>query len=61
VETVDQGIELLTGVEAGTRDEQGAFPDDTVNGRVEARLHAFADRRRQFALTDGRAEISDEE
>ena len=60
VETVDQGIELLTGVEAGTRDEQGAFPDDTINGRVEARLHEFADRRRQFALTDGQADHSDE-
>jgi len=60
VETVDQGIERLTGVEAGTRDEQGAFPDDTINGRVEARLREFADRRRQFALTDGHAEVSEE-
>ncbi|PSQ59384.1 MAG: ATP-dependent protease, partial [Bacteroidetes bacterium QH_10_64_19] len=60
VETVDQGIELLTGIEAGSRDEQGAFPDDTINGQVEARLHEFADRRRQFALTDGQAEMTDE-
>jgi hypothetical protein len=59
VETIDQGIELLTGVEAGERDEQGAFPDDTINGRVEARLREFADRRRQFALTDGEAESSE--
>jgi len=60
VETVDQGIELLTDVEAGTRDEQGAFPDGTINGKVEARLHAFADRRRQFAQTNGRAESAEE-
>jgi lon-related putative ATP-dependent protease len=60
VETVDQGIERLTGVEAGTRDEQGTFPDDTINGRVEARLREFADRRRQFALTNGQAEMSEE-
>jgi predicted ATP-dependent protease len=59
VETVDQGIELLTGVEAGERDEQGAFPDDTINGMVEARLRAFADRRRQFALTDGEVESAE--
>jgi len=52
VETVNQGIALLTGVEAGERDEQGAFPDDTINGKVEARLREFADRRRQFALSD---------
>ena len=56
VETVDQGIELLTGIPAGKPDEQGAFPDDTINGRVESRLRQFADRRRQFALTDGQAE-----
>ena len=59
VETIDQGIELLTGVEAGTRDEQGAFPEDTINGRVEARLREFADRRRQFALTDGQMDSAD--
>jgi lon-related putative ATP-dependent protease len=59
VETVDQGVELLTGVEAGTRDERGAFPDDTINGRVEARLRTFADRRRQFAGADGEAESAD--
>jgi len=59
VETIDQGIELLTGVEAGTRDEQGAFPEDTINGRVEARLREFADRRRQFALTDGQMDSTD--
>ena len=59
VETIDQGIELLTGVEAGTRDEQGAFPDDTINDRVETRLRTFADRRRQFALTDGEVESAE--
>lgn len=58
VETVDQGIELLTGVPGGTRGEQGGFPEDTINGRVEARLRTYADRRRQFALTDGQAEVS---
>jgi hypothetical protein len=47
-------------MEAGTRDEQGAFPDDTINGRVEARLREFADRRRQFALTDGQADMTEE-
>jgi len=60
VETIDQGIELLTGMEAGTRDEQGVFPDDTINGRVEARLREFADRRRQFAMTDGQADAPQE-
>jgi len=59
VETIDQGIELLTGVAAGERDEQGTFPDDTINGMVEARLREFADRRRHFALSDGPADSAD--
>jgi len=59
VETIDQGIELLTGVEAGERTEQGTFPEDTMNGKVEARLRTFADRRRQFALTDGQSTPAD--
>jgi predicted ATP-dependent protease len=61
VETVDQGIELLTGMEAGTRDEQGAFPDGTINAKVEARLRTFADRRRRFARTDGDPQSATEE
>jgi lon-related putative ATP-dependent protease len=56
VETIDQGIELMTGMEAGARTEQGTYPEDTINGKVEARLRTFADRRRQFALTDGQAD-----
>ena len=42
VRTVDEALELLTGVPAGERDEKGAFPEETVNGKVEARLRAFA-------------------
>ncbi len=61
VETVDQGIARLTGMEAGTRDEQGAFPDGTINARVEARLRTFADRRRRFARTDGTPQSSTED
>mgnify|MGYP006275037325 FL=1 len=56
VETIDQGIERLTGRSAGDRNERGAYPDDSINGRVEARLQQFADRRRQFTFIDGQAE-----
>ena len=58
VETIDQGIEQLTGTKAGTRDDQGAYPKDSINGRVEARLRQFADRRRQFAFMNGTADES---
>ncbi|MBU8905183.1 hypothetical protein KH400_01100 [Desertibacillus haloalkaliphilus] len=38
VRTVQEGIELLTGVSSGMRDEEGHFPDGTVFGLVEQRL-----------------------
>jgi predicted ATP-dependent protease len=49
VETIGQGIELLTGQAAGVRDSVGNYPRDTINGLVEARLRQFADARRSFA------------
>ena len=42
VETIDDGIELLTGMSAGQRDENGKFPDDSVNQRVQAKLTEYA-------------------
>jgi lon-related putative ATP-dependent protease len=38
VETIDQGMEILTGVQAGERDASGKFPEGSVNYRVEAKL-----------------------
>jgi len=49
VETVDQGIEILTGKAAGIADEDGVFPADTINGLVARRLAEFADAARRFA------------
>jgi len=48
VEHVDQGMELLTGMEMGERDEEGRFPEGTVNARVEARLEALAETRLEY-------------
>lgn len=42
VETIDQGIELLTGVSAGQRDASGRFPEGSINRRAEDRLLALA-------------------
>jgi predicted ATP-dependent protease len=48
VETVDQGIELLTGVPAGEVGEDGEYPSGSINRRVAARLSLFSRRIRQF-------------
>jgi lon-related putative ATP-dependent protease len=48
VETIDEGIELLTGVSAGERGASGAYPPDSVNGKVQAALNEMAEQRRTF-------------
>lgn len=55
VATIDEGVALLTGVEAGSRGAGGAFPPESVNGKVEAQLRAFAEARRRFAGDNGGA------
>jgi len=44
IDTVDQGIALLTGIPAGQPDATGVYPPDTINRRVADRLDAFAAR-----------------
>lgn len=50
IETVDQGIEILTGVPAGDRNESGGYPDGTIHARIEQRLARLAEKARSFAL-----------
>ena len=47
VETVAQGIEILTGLPAGERDAGGRFPASSVFGRVERRIIEIAERLRE--------------
>ena len=58
VATVDEAVELLTGVAAGERDEEGRFPEGSVNYLVETRLIELAQKHRDFA--DGMEEGSSE-
>jgi len=49
VDSVDQAMELLTGLPAGERQPDGAYPKDTVNFLVDARLHQMGEALRRFA------------
>jgi lon-related putative ATP-dependent protease len=48
IDDVDQGIEMLTGVSAGEPDEQGNYPEGTINGRVYQRLKELAEKRKEL-------------
>jgi lon-related putative ATP-dependent protease len=48
VETVDEGIEILTGVPAGERGPDGNYPEGTINCKVEQRLGELAEKRSEF-------------
>ena len=54
IETVDQGMELLTGMPAGKRGKDGAYPPASVNGRVQAAVTYLAEQRQRFLHPDGR-------
>lgn len=43
VNTIDEAVELLTGVPAGERDLEGLYPPDTVFGRAAQRLEELAE------------------
>lgn len=50
ISTIDEALELLTGVPAGAPGEDGNYPPDTINGMVGARLADIASRMREWQL-----------
>ncbi len=51
VSSIGEGIELLTGIPAGVK-ENGAYPEGTINHRVEERLKEFAEGLKKFAESE---------
>jgi lon-related putative ATP-dependent protease len=43
IHSVDEGIEILTGVPAGERLPDGTYPSGTINDRIYKKLHRFAE------------------
>ncbi|MEI7434750.1 MAG: S16 family serine protease [Methanomicrobiales archaeon] len=48
VHSIDEGIEILTGVPAGERRPNGTFPEGTVNYLVDKRLREMAEKVREY-------------
>jgi len=59
VDTVDEALELLTGIPAGERDPAGQFPADSVNGRVESRLKEFTAIQKKLAQKEKEGDGND--
>ncbi|WP_305908855.1 ATP-binding protein [Methylomarinum sp. Ch1-1] len=48
VETVNEALEYLTDMETGERNEQGEFPKDSFNAKVQEQLQHFTTLKQQF-------------
>jgi len=49
VESIDEGIELLTDLPAGEMDDDGNYPPESVHGKVAARLEEYARQAQAFS------------
>ncbi|MBI2868767.1 MAG: AAA family ATPase [Chloroflexi bacterium] len=50
VSTIDEGLAVLTGAEVGQRQANGAYPENTINYRVDQTLRSMASKLKQFAV-----------
>ncbi|GMQ89471.1 MAG: ATP-binding protein [Gammaproteobacteria bacterium] len=60
IDTVDDGIELLTGIAAGQRNDQGLFPDGSINHRVEDTLTRYSETMQTYASKGGKGDSAQE-
>lgn len=52
VHSIDEGIEVLTGVPAGKRQPDGTFPEGTVHYLVDKRLREMAEKVKEYQLQE---------
>jgi lon-related putative ATP-dependent protease len=56
VSTIEEGIEILTGVPAGEMREDGSYPEGTINYLVNKRLHEFGESMKKFGASHEKEE-----
>ncbi len=61
VARIDEGIEILTGVPAGEKDENGNYPADSVHGRASAKIAQWAEKLKEFTAPEIEEKHEDEE
>ena len=60
VSSIDEGIEILTGVKAGKKKADGTYPAGTVNFKVEQKLNEMAQKFKEFAFKEETPESEDD-
>src|SRR5699024_3636334 len=53
VESIDEGMEMLTGKEMGKAGEDGSYPEGTINYHITRSLNQMAQNRKEFAKSEG--------
>ena len=61
VNTIDEGLTVLTGLEAGRLDEEGAYPEGTANYEIVGHLIAWAERVENYGKETEEEEAKEKE
>jgi len=49
INTIDEGLEILTGMVSGRRSARGVFPKDSINAHIEHRLKEMANQVKNYS------------
>ena len=61
VSTIDQGMEVLTGMEAGKPQKNGTYAKGTINYSIDNRLRELAEKLKQYGHGEGKSAAKDGE
>ena len=59
VKTIDEGIEILTGMKAGEKKKDGSYPENTINYKVYEKLKRFAQTVAGFGNRTGKSKLKE--
>ncbi len=60
VDSVNEAMELLTGLEAGERQPDGTYPDGTINDRIDKEVRRMGEVMRRFGRGPASAQDSED-
>jgi predicted ATP-dependent protease len=55
VKTIDEGIKVLTGTPTGERQEDGTYPEGTVNHLIDRQLREYAQKLKGYHISEAEA------